>query len=49
MRKNMVLISILVAALGSGVAMAKGPAGGGNGGMGGSGWAVPVRAWAPGA
>jgi hypothetical protein len=37
MRKNRVLISILVAALGSGVAMAKGPAGGSNGGMGGSG------------
>jgi hypothetical protein len=37
MRKNMVLISILVAALGSGVAMAKGPAGSGSGGMGGSG------------
>jgi hypothetical protein len=37
MRKNRVLISILVAALGSGVAMAKGPAGGTNGGMGGSG------------
>jgi len=40
MRKNMVLISILVAALGSGVAMAKGPSGSGgssNGGMGGSG------------
>ena len=37
MRTNRVLISILVAALGSGVAMAKGPAGGSNGGMGGSG------------
>jgi len=37
MRKNRVLISILVAALGSGVAMAKGPSGGGSGGMGSAG------------